>query len=79
MKKTRMKSIFAILAAAAVSGALSSTTMAQNLPAPNGNITPTEITRFNHYLDKHPQVAQGPEATGRISRHYRAAGRCRMP
>lgn len=58
MKKTRMKSIFAILAAAAVSGALSSTTMAQNMPASNGNITPTEITRFNHYLDKHPQVAQ---------------------
>jgi hypothetical protein len=59
MKKNRMKHTLTILAATVFSGAICTAAMAQNFPPPNGGISPTEITHFNHYLDNHPGVAQG--------------------
>ena len=58
MRKTRAKKTFTILAASLFSGAMCTAVLAQGVPQSYPGITPTEITRFNHYLDKHPEVAQ---------------------
>jgi hypothetical protein len=48
-----MKKALTVLSAIVLAGAMVAPAMAQN-----AGITPTEVTNFNRYLDKHPEVAQ---------------------
>ena len=48
-----MKKALTLLSALVFAGAIAAPVMAQN-----AGITPTEVSNFNRYLDKHPEVAQ---------------------
>jgi len=52
-RTTAMKKALTLLSALVFAGAIAAPVMAQN-----AGITPTEVSNFNRYLDKHPEVAQ---------------------
>ncbi len=61
-----MKTVIAALAATILIGAAGSGVMAQDGPGYNGDITRAEVANFDHYLDKHPEVAERLAANPRL-------------
>jgi hypothetical protein len=53
-----MKTVITALSAMILVGTLGSVAMAQDEPGYNGDITRREVANFDHYLDRHPEVAE---------------------
>lgn len=58
MKRTQIKRMVTALAVVVFSGAIRTAAMAQVGPGYNPDISRTEVANFDHYLDRHPEVAQ---------------------
>jgi hypothetical protein len=58
MKRKQLKRTVTVLAVVVFSGAIGTAAMAQERLAYNPDISRTEVANLDHYLDRHPEVAQ---------------------
>jgi hypothetical protein len=58
MKRKQLKRTVTAIAVVVFSGAIGTAATAQEPPGYNPDISRTEVANFDHYLDRHPEVAQ---------------------